>query len=268
MQNSLSSQFGRAARALVLAIVAVGFSALAEDNPGFDIAARSDRSDRGFGDSHVEMTMILRNAAGDTAERKLEMSTLEVPDEQLGDKSLILFHSPSDIDGTALLSHAKILDADDQWLYLPALKRVKRISSVNKSGPFVGSEFAFEDLIGQELLKYDYRLVRNEACGELVCEVIERIARYEHSGYARQLVWIDREIFQARRIDYYDRRGELIKTQSLDQYENVSGYWRPRRIRMENHLNGKSTELLFGKWRFGLGRGDHDFDKGVLSRLR
>ncbi|MEL0021676.1 MAG: outer membrane lipoprotein-sorting protein, partial [Rickettsiales bacterium] len=109
--------------------------ALAEtaEEKGFAIAARSDRSDRGFTDSRVSLKMVLRNAAGRESTRTLVLNTLEVPDEQVGDKSIIVFDSPADIDGTALLSHAKILDADDQWLFLPALKRVKRISSVNKS---------------------------------------------------------------------------------------------------------------------------------------
>ena len=90
---------------------------------GFDIAARSDRTDVGFGDSRVELQMILRNAAGQQATRSLEIATLEKPDESVGDKSLVLFGTPRDIEGTALLSHAKILDPDDQWLFLPALKR-------------------------------------------------------------------------------------------------------------------------------------------------
>ena len=126
------------------------------DEKGFNLAARSDRSDRGFGDSETEMTMILRNAAGKSASRTLRFTTLEVPDESIGDKSLILFSTPRDIEGTALLSHAKMLESDDQWLYLPALKRVKRISSRNKSGPFVGSEFAFEDFTASELNKFKY----------------------------------------------------------------------------------------------------------------
>ena len=138
----------RLAPALALVALVAGAPALAEtpEEKGFAVAARSDRSDRGFTDSRVSLKMILRNAAGQESTRTLTLNTLEIPNEDLGDKSLIVFDSPADIDGTALLSHAKILDADDQWLYLPALKRIKRISSVNKSGPFVGSEFAFEDL--------------------------------------------------------------------------------------------------------------------------
>ena len=139
------------------------------EEKGYAVAARSDRSDRGFTDSKVALKMVLRNAAKQESIRKLTFNTLEVPDEQIGDKSLVVFNSPSDIDGTALLSHAKILDADDQWLYLPALKRIKRISSVNKSGPFVGSEFAFEDFTALELNKYTYKYLKQEACGELTC---------------------------------------------------------------------------------------------------
>ncbi|MEO0613377.1 MAG: outer membrane lipoprotein-sorting protein, partial [Pseudomonadota bacterium] len=112
-----------------------------EAQKGYDISARSDRTDTGFGDSKVSARMVLRNAAGQETERELSFSTLEKTDETVGDKSLVIFESPRDVEGTALLSHAKILDPDNQWLFLPALKRVKRISSANKSGAFVGSEF-------------------------------------------------------------------------------------------------------------------------------
>ena len=85
------------------------------EEKGFEIAARSDRTDVGFGESEVELKMILRNAAGQQSTRALRISTLEKPDESVGDKSLVLFDTPRDIEGTALLSHAKILDPDDQW---------------------------------------------------------------------------------------------------------------------------------------------------------
>ena len=126
------------------------------DEKGYEIAARSDRSDNGFGSSEVSATMTLRNAAGQETTRELSFKTLERENEGVGDKSLVIFETPRDVEGTALLSHAKILEPDDQWLYLPALKRVKRISSANKSGPFVGSEFAFEDFTSTELNKYSY----------------------------------------------------------------------------------------------------------------
>jgi hypothetical protein len=255
-------------------LLVAGTLAFADSTPdaeqhGFELAARSDRSDRGFGDSIVDLKMVLRNAAGKETTRDLSIRTLEMPDESVGDQSLIVFASPADIDGTALLSHAQILEPDDQWLYLPALKRVKRISSVNKSGPFVGSEFAFEDFTALELNKYEYRYVDTEACGELTCDVVERVPQYEHSGYVRQLSWIDDETFQVRKVEFYDRRNGLLKTLELGDYRQYEArFWRPQRMSMVNHQTGKSTELLYGEYSFGNGLRGNDFVRGVLQRVR
>jgi hypothetical protein len=236
---------------------------------GYDIAARSDRSDRGFNDSTVDLTMILRNKAGREATRALRITTLEIPDEEVGDRSLIVFESPPDIDGTALLSHAKILDPDDQWLYLPALKRVKRISSVNKSGPFVGSEFAFEDFTALELNKYDYQYLRAEPCGDLLCDVIERYPRYEYSGYKKQVSWVDQEVYQIRKVEFYDRRGDLLKTLKLEGYRLYEGkYWRAHKFVMVNQQTGKSTDLVYDPYTFKTGLGTRNFVKGALRRIR
>lgn len=239
------------------------------DQKGFDVAARNDRSDRGFNNSRVELEMVLKNALGAESRRVLEQSTLELPDESVGDKNLIVFLSPADIEGTALLSYSKILDPDDQWLYLPALKRVKRISSNNKSGPFVGSEFAFEDITGQELKKYEYTWLREEACGDLTCDVVERRPLYKDSGYIRQIAWVDQTYYQARKIEYYDRKNSLLKTQLSEDYKLYDGkYWRAHVLRMENHQTGKSTALFFKKYEFDLGLSDGDFVRGALEHQR
>ena len=238
-------------------------------NKGFEVAARSDRSDRGFGDSEVDLQMVLRNAAGQVTTRDLQIATLELPDESVGDMSLVLFRTPRDIEGTALLSHAQILEPDNQWLYLPALKRVKRISSANKSGPFVGSEFAFEDFTSLELNKFRYTYVGQEPFGELTVDVVERTPRYENSGYTRQVARIDDEIFQIREVEYYDRRGDLLKTLTLEDYrEYDDGVWRAHTLRMVNHQTGKSTDLVYGEYAFNTGLDEGDFVKGRLSRLR
>jgi hypothetical protein len=253
----------------LIAFSAAGLQAKTPEEAGYEIAARSDRSDRGFGDSRVELQMVLRNAAGQEATRKLEIATLEVPDEDAGDKSLVVFSTPRDIDGTALLSFAQILEPDDQWLYLPALKRVKRISSANKSGPFVGSEFAFEDFTSLELNKFSYKHVGIEACGELQCDLVERFPLYENSGYQRQLAKIDQQHHQIREVVYFDRRGDLLKTLSLENYRDYGdGLWRPQTMKMVNHQTGKSTDLVYSDYDFDTGLGDGDFVKGRLSRLR
>lgn len=265
--------------ALTLALVASpGDSRAADPTPvrgqtdaerlGFEVAARSDRSDRGFGNSDVSLEMVLRNAAGRESRRLLKITTLEISDEAVGDKSLVVFDSPNDIKGTALLSHAQILEPDNQWLFLPALKRVKRISSANKSGPFVGSEFAFEDFTALELNKYDYVWLKEEVVDGLPMDVVERKPLYENSGYSRQVTWVDKEVHQVRKVEFYDRRGDLLKTLNLTDYREYEDVWRSHRMEMVNHQTGKSTDLLYGDYSFDVGLRDGDFVKGRLARLR
>ncbi len=270
---SSNYRLGRLVPVVALLALLAGSVASAE-NPtpaekGWEVAARSDRSDRGFTDSVVDLRMILRNAAGNETTRDMRIWTLEVPNEDVGDKSLVVFESPADIEGTALLSHARILDPDDQWLYLPALKRVKRISSVNKSGPFVGSEFAFEDFTALELEKYTYEWLREEPCGDLTCDVVVRYPRYEHSGYTKQISWVDQEVFQLRKVEFYDRRDARLKTLELTDYRQYEGgWWRAHLFTMVNHQTGKSTDLVYSDYRFGTGVRDSDFVRGALQRVR
>jgi len=252
----------------VMLMTAVYAAQASDDTTGFDIAARSDRTDLGFGDSEVELQMVLRNAAGQESTRALRIATLEKPDETVGDKSLVVFDTPRDIEGTALLSHAKILDPDDQWLFLPALKRVKRISSSNKSGPFVGSEFAFEDFTAIELNKFDYTWVGEVPCGDLTCDVLERTPRYENSGYTKQVSWVDQTDYQIRKVEFYDRRGELLKVLELSDYRNYDGIWRAHKLSMSNVQTNKQTDLIYGDYTFDAGLAENDFVKGRLSRLR
>ena len=247
----------------------MGSGAAVSEDKAFEIAARSDRTDLGFGESEVDLKMVLRNAAGQEATRSLRISTLEKPDESVGDKSLVFFNTPRDIQGTALLSHAKILDPDDQWLYLPALKRVKRISSSNKSGPFVGSEFAFEDFTAIELNKFEYAFIGVEECDDLQCDVLERLPRYENSGYTKQIAWVDQTDFQIRKVEFYDRRGDLLKVLELKDYRLYeNGVWRAHLLSMSNVQTNKNTDLVYEDFKFGSGLTEDDFVKGRLSRLR
>lgn len=239
-----------------------------ESQKGYDVAARSDRTDKGFGDSKVDAKMVLRNAAGQETSRQLSFSTLEKENESVGDKSLIVFRSPPDVEGTALLSHAKILEPDDQWLYLPALKRVKRIASTNKSGAFVGSEFAFEDFTIQELNKFTYKYLREETVDGVKMDVVERYPRYEKSGYTKQIAWVDQAEFQTRKVEFYDRKGALQKTLTLKDYRKYGNVWRAQRLEMKNVLTGKQTDLMFGEFKFKTGLGPNDFVEAVMTRVR
>jgi hypothetical protein len=260
------------AAAVALAFTAAGIGQVVAETPeekGLAIAEEMDRRDLGFDDSYAELKMELANKQGESSTRELRIQTLEVPEREVGDKALIVFDHPRDIEGTALLSFTKILEPDDQWLYLPALKRVKRISSANKSGPFVGSEFAYEDMLSHEVDKYDHRWLRDEPCGTLTCFVVELIPLYENSGYARQVSWIDQEEYRPQRVDFYDRKNALLKTLTFSDYHQyLDHYWRADVWFMENHQTGKSTRLTFDNWEFRTGLNHNDLDPNRLERLR
>lgn len=243
------------------------------EKKGYDIAARADAMDNGFGDSAVDAQMVLRDDAGGQSVRDLSFTTLERANDDVGDKSLVVFRSPRDVEGTALLSHAQILEPDRQWLYLPGTRQTRRISSSNRSGQFLGSEFAFEDFTALELKKftYDHLTVEEITVNDetFTADVIERIPAYEGSGYSRQVSYIDQDITQVRRVEYYDRRGDLIKILELTdyrQYEN--GIWRTHKMTMTNAKTGKETDLVYGEYSFATGLDDNDFVRGVLSRIR
>lgn len=237
------------------------------EEKGLAIAIEADKRDSGWTDQIAGMRMILKNKQGDTSERVMRITTLEVPGD--GDKSLITFDDPKDIKGTAFLSHTHSLIPDDQWLYLPALKRVKRISSSNKSGPFVGSEYAYEDLSSQEVEKYKYKWLRDETLDGRDTFVIERYPQYEHSGYTRQIVWLDKEMYQPLKLDFFDRKNSELKTLLfLDYKQYLDQYWRANSMQMTNHQNGKSTILSWSDYKFKTGLSDRDFDKNTLKRAR
>ncbi|HUT49266.1 MAG TPA: outer membrane lipoprotein-sorting protein [Alphaproteobacteria bacterium] len=248
---------------------AVPGSVLAESAAakGLAIAVEADKRDLGWGDSQAKLVMLLKNSQGQSAKRQMRMSQLEGSAD--GDKSMIVFDWPKDIDGTALLTWSHKTGDDDQWLFLPALRRVKRISSSNKSGSFVGSEFSYEDLSSQEVEKYKYKYLRDEACGTLQCFVIDRYPVDPRSGYTRQVAWIDKTEYRIQKIDYYDRKSSKLKTLTMSGYRKYQGkYWRAHLLVMVNHQSGKSTQLQWQAYKFRTGLKAGDFRRNALRRSR
>jgi outer membrane lipoprotein-sorting protein len=250
-----------------LLLLALPVHAETPEEKGLRIAQEADAYDAGFEDFTADMIMTLRNKKGDESIREIRTRNLEVQGD--GDKSMSIFDKPRDVKGTAMLTFSHGLKPDDQWLYLPALKRVKRINSRNKSGPFMGSEFAYEDLSSQEVEKYSYKYLREEACGDLKCHVVEQYPQYEHSGYKRRVVWMDTEGYRVMKVVFYDRKDALLKTLTASGHQQYLGhYWRPDLMEMENHQTGKSTTLAWTNYEFKVGLKDRDFSSSRLKNLR
>lgn len=258
----------------IIAMAWLPFSAFAltAEEKGMIIAIKADKSDFDFGDYTADLKMILKNRHGNESVRKIRSKNFEVKDD--GDKSLIIFDTPRDVKGTAFLNFTHKTGDDDQWLFLPALKRVKRISSSNKSGSFMGSEYAYEDIASQEVEKYTYKWLRDEPCPgdefkDLTCFVSERYPVDKNSGYTRQVEWKDQKEFRQIKVDYYDRKSSLLKTLTYRGYKQyLNRYWRADEMYMTNHQNGKSTLLVWNNYKFRTGLQDKDFNKNSLKRAR
>lgn len=234
---------------------------------GLEIAKEADRRDNGYQDMTAQLTMELRNKQGDVSIRQVRVNNLEVQND--GDKGLSIFDEPADVKGTAFLTYSHATAPDEQWLYLPALKRVKRITSKNKSGPFMGSEFAYEDISSQEVEKYSYKYLKDESINGIDCFVIERYPAYEHSGYTRQMAWINKQEYRPERIVFYDRKNALLKTLEYSEYnQHLGKFWRANKMHMENHQTGKTTLLTWKDYKFKTGLDEKDFTQNSLKRAR
>lgn len=246
--------------ALAIAIIANAQTAEAK---GLEIAKAAEQADLGFKSSTVNLKMTLKNKNGQISERSLTTKTLELTED--GDKSLIVFNSPKDVKGTSTLTFTHKIGSDDQWLFLPSIKRVKRISSNNKSGPFVGSEFAYEDLSSQEVEKYTYKFIEEK--GSLL--VVEQDPVDPKSGYTRRIVTYNKDKgYRIEKAEFYDRKNALLKTLTYSNYKLYKNkFWRAGVMLMVNHQSNKETRLDFTEYNFNVNLTDEDFTQVALQRI-
>ena len=237
------------------------------EEKGLRIAHEASTRNDGYGDFTAGMKMVLRDRHGQESVRQMRFKVLEVVGD--GDKSLFVFDRPRDVRGTALLTHSRINAQDDQWLYLPALKRVKRINAAKRSGSFMGSEFSYEDMSSPEVEEYTYRYLRDEPCGELTCTVIEQFPLDKKSGYSRKVVWQDSVELRIWKMELYDRKGSHLKTLTLADYRQyLDRYWRAGEQKMVNHLTGASTLLEWTDFQFRINLDKSEFTHTALRRVR
>lgn len=234
---------------------------------GDAVIAAVDRHEDGYRDIRSNVTMILEDARGDKRQRHLDVYALEL--SPFGDRRKFIFNRPADIDGTAVLIHSNVVENDDQWIFLPAFRRVKRIASSNKSTPFVGSEFSYEDLASQEKEKYTNRYVNSTTLAGRVCDVVERVPNFPSSAYGRLLTYIDRQDHRYRKVEYFDPSGKHTKTQYLEDYRLYDGrYLLPNKTVMVNHETGKKTTMLWDDIQLKTAQTDSQFTTNALKRVR
>ena len=262
-----TSLFSRPFSTLSAVLLSIGFTMNAQAGDpaqeGLAIALKNDQANQGFGTDQSIMEMVLINAHGDKTTRRMLSETLEGKDE--GDKSVATFQWPADVKGTKMLTHTKKVGDDQQWLFLPAIKRVKRISSKNKSGSFMGSEFSYEDLGSQEVEKFTYSLIGDATHDGRSVWHMTRIPKDKRSGYSKQVVWVDKEYHSPLKMEYYDRKGDLLKTATFRNYSQFGTLWRVGEIHMHNAQTQKQSIITWKKRKVGVELDTDIFDSSLLA---
>jgi hypothetical protein len=165
------------------------------------------------------LTMTLTNSNGSTRVRKIKQFTKDFGNVE---KSIMFFLSPADVRNTSFMNWSYDSDKpDDQWIYLPALKKIKRISSDSKSDYFMGSDFTYDDLGDRKLDADVHKLLREETVDGIACYVVESVPKDEDYMYSKTITWIRKENFVGLKKEFYDEDGELLKTLSIKKVENI-----------------------------------------------
>lgn len=199
-------------------------------------------------DETTSVRITLTNSQGKVQERTLHWITITLPS---GDKrSLVTFDLPKAIKGTGLLTHENKGRDDERWLYLPALKKTRRISGSDKSDTFMGTDFAYEDLVTEEPEHYDYAYPANQDCGPTCVKVIATPSTEQEkveSGYSRRELTIDTHTDMVTAVEYYNKAGIHAKSFKASDFQtvNAKGALRPFRMEMVDRINQHTTVMAF-----------------------
>ncbi|MCK5097104.1 MAG: outer membrane lipoprotein-sorting protein [Desulfobacteraceae bacterium] len=198
-----------------------------------------------------EETMLLVDIKSGAKEKRQVKRYAKKIEKELH-RYLVAFTAPADIKGTALLTHEHDKE-DDQWIYMPATKKMQRIAKASKKTYFMGTDFTYEDMEPEEIKDFNYKILNREAVTHVKpnkdCYVIEAIPgnkeKQRSSGYSKRILWVDSENFITLKIEFYDRRSRLIKTQKSFEIQQVVGtIYRPKKTIMENHKKKHKTLTL------------------------
>ena len=214
------------------------------------------------------MTMQLVNHRGAVRERTILSYSLDFGKDS---KSIMFFQSPADVSGTGFLSwqYDDPSKEDDRWLYLPAMKKVRRISgSSARKENFMGSDFTYDDMGGKNVDEDEHRLLREEPMAGWACWVIESLPRESDASYSKKITWIRKDALIPVRVEYFDRMGNLLKTLTASEIFQDGSYWTTRRLEMVNHQRDHRTIITMDEIEYDLDLDESIFTVPALERGR
>jgi len=184
------------------------------------------------------------------------------------DKKLMVFQSPADVRGTAFMnwSYKEEGKSDEQWIYLPALKRVKRISSEGRGDYFMGSDFTYDDLGNRHPSEDNHRLIRSETVNGEDCWVVESVPKDPKYMYSKTITWVSKQKMVGVRREYYDQKGKHLKDLTIERVEQISGFWIITKTEMKNVQKNTKTVMEFSNVRIDTGLREDLFSERTLTR--
>lgn len=231
---------------LTLSVLALPIASLgAAELSGRDVAQRVEDASRTSSEvATFEMRII--DAKGKEKVRKIKSWSLTPKGGK--DRGMLRFLDPPDVAGTALLT-IEADPEDEQWIYLPALKRTRRIAGGQKNESFMGSDLSYDDLRTQDLDAYDYKVLRSEKLADGDTYVLEATpvkgGKAADSAYSRSLSWVRKDDFVPLKAEMYDKDGQLEKAIAYTGYKDDGGVKRPSSVTIENRQKGTKTTLTY-----------------------
>ncbi len=214
--------------------------------------------------SAVSMTLVDKNG-------KSDVRMIEEFGKKDGDLSstVMVFKSPASVKNTRFLKQENDGSADDKWIYLPALKRVRRIASSDGSKSFMGTDFTYDDMESRDVERDNHTLLREESINGEDCYVVRGEAKdSSDSQYSYRVSWIRKDNFVPVKVELFDKSQELIKIMTVRNLQNIDGFWTPMDVVMENVQTKHKTELSIKKIEFDKGVNPKVFSQSFLSSGR
>jgi outer membrane lipoprotein-sorting protein len=249
----------------VLLFAAIGVVALSAQEPS-GLQIMQQVYDRPTGNDLVsDLTMTLVNSQGDTRERKIRQFSKRFPD---GERKIMFFLAPADVKDTSFMSWSweAAGKEDDQWIYLPALKRVKRISSDSKSDYFMGSDFTFDDLGERHPSEDTHRLIGTETIDGQTVYVVESVPKLAGSMYSRTVSWVVKDKWVGLKKEFFDPKGRALKTLTVKKYDRIDGFWVLLEFEMENVQKKHRTNMRVENVAVNRGLDDGLFTERMMTR--
>ncbi|MCG8570647.1 MAG: outer membrane lipoprotein-sorting protein [Spirochaetes bacterium] len=248
---------------LISILIAISFS-LSADPKGEDIARKSFNLPE-ENDSYSMATMVLINSKGSKKIRKLAMYSKKTTK---GTNSFVEFSEPADVKGSRFLTIGYDKGDDEQRLYLPALGKVRKISSSKKGGSFMGSDLNYFDMESRDFSDFQYQYLKDENLDNKNFYVIEMIPVDENAPYSRQIAWIAKDNYFIYQIECFDKdkTNQRIKTIAFLDVQKINGILTARRMVVDNHEKNHKTLLQMDEKKINIGIKENIFTIQNLTK--